>query len=131
MTLVVDASALIAAFVDSQREGEWADSLIASDELAGPELALAEATNILRRMELSGDLSRDKAAAGRFDLMRLAIVLHPFSPFADRVWDLRHNLTAYDAWYVALAESLDCPLVTLDLRLSRASGPTCEMLTPP
>ena len=69
MTLVVDASALIAAFVDSQPEGEWADSLIASDELAGPELALAEATNILRRMELSGDLSRDKAAAGRLDLM--------------------------------------------------------------
>ncbi len=131
MTLVVDASALIAAFVDSQREGEWADSLIASDELAGPEVALAEATNILRRMELSGDLSRDKAAASRFDLMRLAIVLHPFSPFADRVWELRHNLTAYDAWYVALAESLDCPLVTLDLRLSRASGPTCKMLTPP
>ena len=44
---------------------------------------------------------------------------------------LRENVTSYDAWYVALAEALDCPLVTLDRRLSRASGPTCEFITPP
>ena len=52
-------------------------------------------------------------------------------PHAERVWALRHNLTAYDAWYVAVAEALDCPLATLDRRLSRASGPACEVLTPP
>ena len=53
------------------------------------------------------------------------------APFADRVWALRNNLTSYDAWYVALAEVLDCPLVTIDRKLSRASGPRCEILVPP
>ena len=49
----------------------------------------------------------------------------------ERVWALRDNLTGYDAWYVALAEALDCPIVTLDRRLSRANGPTCDIITPP
>ena len=57
--------------------------------------------------------------------------LFPFAPFAERVWALRENLTSYDAWYVALAEALDCPLVTLDRRLSRANGPICEIIAPP
>ena len=57
--------------------------------------------------------------------------LFPFAPFAERVWALRENLTSYDAWYVALAEALDCPLVTLDRKLSRASGPICEIIAPP
>ena len=56
--------------------------------------------------------------------------LYPFAPFAERVWSLRDNLTAYDAWYVALAEALDCPLATLDRKLGRASGPTCEFIIP-
>lgn len=131
MTLVVDASALVAATTESLPGGQWAESQLAAGDLVGPEFALAEATNILRRLELAGETSRDGAAFGFRQLMRLEIELHSFAPFADRVWELRHNLTAYDAWYVALAESLDCPLVTLDLRLSRAPGPTCEMLTPP
>lgn len=63
--------------------------------------------------------------------MRTEIELHPFAPFAARVWELRHNLTAYDAWYVAVAESLGCPLVTLDGRLTRAPGPTCAVLASP
>ena len=57
--------------------------------------------------------------------------LFPFAPFAERIWALRGNLTGYDAWYVALAEALDCPMVTLDRRLSRANGPTCDIITPP
>ncbi len=59
------------------------------------------------------------------------MALLPFAPFEERIWELRHNLTAYDAWYVAVAEALDCPLVTLDIRLSRAPGPTCAFITPP
>lgn len=107
------------------------EATLAADDLAVPEFALAESTNIFRRLELSGGISRARADRGRRNLLRLPLQLHRFAPFADRVWELRHNLTAYDAWYVALAESLDCPLVTLDFRLSRASGPTCEVLTPP
>ena len=131
MTLVVDASALVAALAESRTEGRWAESTIAGEDLAVPEFALAEATNILRRLEIQGEISPGQAEGARRDLLRRDLQQFGFRPFADRIWELRHNLTAYDAWYAALAESLDCPLVTLDLRLSRAPGPACEMLTPP
>ena len=131
MTVVADASVLVAVLVDSGREGKWAESAVAEGSLAGPELALAEASNILRRLEQAGKISRLEANSAHRDLLRLDLELFPFAPFADRVWALRNNLTSYDAWYVALAEVLDCPLVTIDRKLSRASGPRCEILVPP
>ena len=130
MTTVVDASVLVAALIDSRHEGKWAESLVAEGRLAGPELVLAEASNILRRLERAEQITRIEAATAYGDLLRLDIELFPFTPFAERVWALRGNLTSYDAWYVALAEALDCPLVTLDRRLSRASGPICEIIAP-
>jgi predicted nucleic acid-binding protein len=54
----------------------------------------------------------------------------PYPPFADRVWELRASVSAYDAWYVAVAEELACPLATLDARLSRAAGPRCAFELP-
>ena len=131
MTTVVDASVLVAALVDSGREGKWAESVIGGGSLVGPELVLAEASNILRRLEGAGKISRLEATSAHRDLLRLDLELFPFAPFAERVWELRENLTSYDAWYVALAETLNCPLVTLDRKLSRASGPTCDIVTPP
>ena len=131
MTVVVDASVLIAALVDSGPEGAWAEWFMVEDTAAAPELALAEASNVLRRMEQVGRISSLEANGAQEDLLRLNIELHPFAPFADRVWSLRHNLTCYDAWYVAVAEALACPLLTLDHRLSRALGPTCEIVAPP
>ena len=130
MTAVIDASVLVAALVDSGDEGRWAEYAIAGDVLASPELALVEATNILRRLELAGEISRFEAASAQADLLRLDLVLFPFAPFAERVWALRSNLTSYDAWYVALAEALNCPLLTLDRKLSGASGPVCDVITP-
>ena len=130
MTTVVDASVLVAALVDSGPEGRWAESVIAQDFLASPELALAEASNILRRLERAGRISRPEASSAHGDLLRLDLDLFPFAPFAERVWTLRYNLTSYDAWYVAVAEALDCPLATLDRRLGRASGPACEVISP-
>lgn len=62
--------------------------------------------------------------------MQLDMELLGFNPFAGRIWELRHNITSYDAWYVAAAEALDLPLATLDERLSKASGPNCQFLTP-
>ena len=106
------------------------EDAFADEDLVCPELALAEAGNILRRMELAGQLSHVEAAAAYDELFDIDIVLYPFTPFAERIWELRNNLTIYDAWYVALAEALDCSLVTLDRRLSRASGPTCAILSP-
>jgi predicted nucleic acid-binding protein len=128
LTVVVDASVLVA---DSGAEGAWAESMVAEGPLASPELALVEASNILRRLEQAGQLSSLEAASAHGDLLQFDMELFPFAPFADRVWALRHNLTCYDAWYVALAEALNCPLLTLDRRLSRANGPTCNIVTPP
>lgn len=131
MTIVVDASVLVAALVDSGREGVWAESVMAQGSLAGPELVLAEVSNILRRLEGIGEISRLEANSAQRDLLRIDLDLFPFAPFDDRVWALRNNLTSYDAWYVALAETLGCPLATLDRRLNRATDPAYEILTPP
>ena len=130
MIAVVDASVLVAALVDSGREGEWAESALSEGELAAPELVQVEACNILRRLRLAGELSRLEANGAQGDLLSLEMELFPFLPFAGRVWALRDNLTCYDAWYVAVAEALHCPLLTLDRRLCRASGPRCEFVVP-
>ncbi len=104
---------------------------IAEDGLAGPDLVLVETTNILRREARSGQIPRAEAAIAFQSLLRLKLELFPFRPFAVRVWELGENLTSYDAWYVALAEALDCPLLTLDRKIGRAPGPTCQIITPP
>lgn len=131
MKAVVDASVLTTALVDTRNEGPWAEEMIAEGPLAAPELALVEATNILRRLEQSGRISQLEATASHRDLLRLDLDLYPFAPFASRVWALRANLTCYDAWYVALAEALNFPLVTLDRRISRSPGLQCDVILPP
>jgi predicted nucleic acid-binding protein len=128
--VVVDASVLVAATTDSGPEGFWAEGILAQGEVVAPHLVLVEATNILRRLERSREVSALEAAAARRDLILLVIDLFPFEPFADRVWELRRNVTSYDAWYVAIAEAFDLPLATLDRRLARATGPSCRFLVP-
>ena len=131
MTTVIDASVLVAVLVDSGPEGTWSASRMSEGSLCGPAMILAEAGNALRRMELAGRLSRLSATTAHERLLQLDLELFPYAPYARRVWDLRGNLTSYDAWYVALAEALDCPLLTLDQRLSRAVGPVCDVIVPP
>ena len=135
MTVVVDGSVLAAAVAHLGPDGSWSEAAIAearhSYSMAGPQIVLAEASNVLRRLELSERLSSLEANLAQRDLLTLKIDLFPFDPVAERAWQLRHNLTIYDGWYVALAEALSCPLVTLDRRLARAPGPTCEIITPP
>ena len=106
MTIVIDASVIVAALVDTGRDGIWAESLIASEILVAPELVMVEATNVLRRLELTTELTPVESGLAQKDLMHLDIQLFPFHPFAERVWSLRKNITSYDAWYVALAEAL-------------------------
>lgn len=130
MTLVVDAALVVAALADDGPDGQWAEQELTSDRLVAPHLMPAETANILRRAERSGDISTDTAAQAHADLLLLRVDLFPYEPFASRVWSLRGNVTAYDAWYVALAETLDSPLATLDTRLSRAPGPGCRFRTP-
>ena len=91
----------------------------------------AEVANILRRSALAGDVSADVASLAHGDLGLLRLELFPYSLCASRVWELQSNVTAYDAWYVALAETLDAPLATLDARLSRVTDVRCELVLPP
>jgi len=130
MTLVVDSGVVVAALVDSGPVGTWADQLIASDDLAAPHLMLAEAANVLRRAAIAGEISADAATLAHADLLSMRIGLFAYEPFAARVWDLRENVTAYDGWYVALAESLGAKLATLDVRLTKAPGPRCAFAIP-
>jgi len=130
MSSVVDASVLVAATTDAGRDGTWAERILAGEGLVAPHLVLVEATNILRRLEASRRLSRLEATAAQHDVLALDIVLLPFAPFAERIWQLRGSIASYDAWYVAIAEASGLPLATLDLRLSRATGPSCRFLMP-
>jgi len=104
--------------------------VLAGGSLNAPELIFVEATNILRRMELSRQITSAEANTAQDDLMLLHLESFPFEPFAERVWELRHSVTSYDGWYVALAEGLGLPLATLDGRLGRARGPRCRFLMP-
>jgi predicted nucleic acid-binding protein len=130
LSVVVDSSVLVAVLVDTGPNGMWAEQIVSRGSLQAPELARVEATNILRRLELAKQLSGAEANAAQDDLMQLDLELYSFDPFADRIWELRYTVTSYDAWYVAVAEALRLPLATLDARLSRAKGVSCEFLTP-
>ena len=130
MTLVVDASLVVAHLVERSETGAWAERLLLSDALAAPHLLSAEVANYLRRAANAGLLDDTTASQAFADFLAMRIELFPFQSFAHRVWQLRHNVTPYDAWYVALAEALDAPLATLDRRLSVAAGPQCQFVTP-
>jgi predicted nucleic acid-binding protein len=130
VSTAIDASVLVGAVTDAGAEGRWAEAIIAGSSLVAPALLLVEATNILRRLELAKKLTRSEASFAYADMLRLDVELFPFEPFADRIWELRAGVTSYDAWYVAVAESLQLPLATLDRKLSRASGPRCAFMLP-
>lgn len=131
MTLVIDASAVVAALTDSGEDGLWAESMLTIDSLAAPHHMPVEAANILRRLALAGDISADAASLAHNDLLDLNVELFPYEPVASRIWTLRENVTCYDAWYVAIAETLDATLVTLDRRLASAPGTRCRFQMPP
>lgn len=131
MTLVVDASLVVAGLVDSGPVGAWAADQLESDDLAAPHLMPVEVANILRRASLAGEISSDTASLAHADLVSLRVAYFPYEPFAARVWELRQNVTSYDAWYVAVAESFNASVATIDRKLSVAPGPRCEFVTPP
>lgn len=131
MTLVIDASLVVSALIDAGDTGRWAESQLASETLSAPHLMPVDATNILRRAAVRGEITSDVASMAYADLLALRVELFPYAPFASRVWALRDNVTSYDAWYVALAEFLGSSVATLDHRLARAVGPQCGFQTPP
>jgi predicted nucleic acid-binding protein len=131
VTLVIDASLVVAALVDAGDTGRWAESLLASGPLSAPHLMPVEVTNILRRAASRGEITQDVASMAHADLLDLRVELFPYALFAARVWELRDNVTSYDAWYIALAESLGSSVATLDRRMAHAPGPRCSFEVPP
>ena len=131
MSLVVDASCVVAALVDGEENGIWAREILQADDLVAPELMLVEVGSVLRKLQLSKRLSQFEAAGAHRDLLRMKIRHFPYAPLATLVWQLRENITTFDASYVALAASLETDLATLDIKLSRAAKSLCRCLTPP
>lgn len=130
MSVIVDSSVIVAALIDTGPDGVWAEEIIDDQVLYAPELVGVEATNVLRRLERAKQITTAEANGAQEDLTQLEIEQFPFEPFSARVWELRHTVTSYDAWYVAVAEELGYPLATLDRRLARTVGPKCKFLTP-
>jgi predicted nucleic acid-binding protein len=128
--VVCDASAVVAVLLDSGSDGQWATAQLAEADLFAPTLLPYECTNVIRRAEFSRAIGADQAAQAHADLLDLAVELWPHDVLATRVWELRANLSGYDAAYVALAEILAAPLVTLDQRILRAPGITCSVSAP-
>lgn len=131
MTTVVDSSVVVAALTQKGRTGRWSGAVVAEGALAAPHLMPVEVAEVLRRSSRANLISADAASLAHRDLTELMVKLHPYDAHAGRVWQLRANVTAYDAWYIALAEELEAPLATLDGRLMRAPGTRCEFLVPP
>jgi predicted nucleic acid-binding protein len=126
--IVLDASVIANIVGDDGTAGDRARRvLLGMKNAAVPDLADVETTSVLRRRWRAGDLSERRFSAAVDDLVVLPLTRYPTRPLLRRAFELRHNVTAYDACYVALAESLDCTLYTADARLAKASGPTCPI----
>lgn len=121
--IVLDASVLSNALGDDGADGGVARArLTRGDDLAAPDLVDVETVAVLRKRWLAGDLSKNRFSTAIDDLEDLDMVRYPALPLMRRAFELRDNVTAYDAVYVALAERLDCLLVTADQRLAAAPG---------
>ena len=119
--LAVDTSAVIAALFSRSPE-RLRDRLADARELVAPHLIDVEFLHVTRRLVLNGALTEDRAHDTRREFTDLSITRYSHEPLADAIWELRDNLSAYDAAFVALASALDVPLITCDARLARAAG---------
>ena len=126
--IVVDASAILEVLLQTPAGGRIGKRLFAAPEaLHAPHLLDLEVAQGLRRYSLTGDLSPERGLQALEYLADFPIRRHPHGPFLPRIWELRHNVTAYDAAYLALAEALNAPLLTRDKSLASASGHTAKV----
>ena len=125
--IVVDASAALSALLNAGP----ARSALASERLHAPHLVDSEIVHALRRRVMARQLLAEAAWTALDSWRRLGMTRYAVFSLLDRVWELRENVSAYDASYVALAELLDCPLLTADDRLSRAPGVRCAITVVP
>jgi len=121
--IVLDASAVLELLLGAEHAAAVQQRIGAADEtLHAPHLLDIEVTQVVRRYCLFEGLSAERGSEALQDLAALDVQRYPHEPLLERVWELRENLTAYDAAYVALAEALGAVLLTCDARLLRASG---------
>jgi predicted nucleic acid-binding protein len=125
--IVVDASAAVSALLNAGP----ARDLLAVEQLHAPHLVDAEVASVFRRRVARGLMRASDGWVALDTFARLGISRHPIHPLLDRIWALRDNLSAYDASYVALAEALDCPLLTADARVGGAPGLRCAVTLVP
>ncbi len=125
--IVVDASVLVTAFADDGPDGDQARQRLQGERLAAPHLIDLEVTSAWRRLTIAGHLDERRANLALKDLRALRVERVGHLPLLARCWELRTDLTVYDATYVALAELLAVTLLTADGRLSDAPGPRCPI----
>lgn len=125
--IVADASVLVVALADDGPDGDQARARLHGELLAMPELADLEVASVLRRQMKAGLLDARRARLAVEDLAALPARRAPHRPLLPRCWELRDNLTIYDAAYVALAEAMSITLLSGDQRLARAPGPQCPI----
>ena len=125
--IVVDASVVVVALTNDVDEGHRIRRRLVDHVLVAPELLDLEVGSAIRRFEASGHLTPQRATQAFDDLCDLAVDRVPHAPLLARCWELRHNVTMYDAAYVAVAERLGVTLVTADARLANAPGKRCDI----
>lgn len=131
--IVIDASVLAVALLDDSQDGDTVRNRLLGEELAAPSLIDLEVASVWRGLARAGRLDPRRVGLALNDLNDLPIQRADHTPLLTRCWELRDNLTIYDAAYVALAEALQVPLLTGDRRLARSTGPRCaiEVITTP
>lgn len=126
--IVLDASVLANFVGDDGPDGVQARSAVVdSGEGAIPDLADVETVAVLRKRWIGKTITARRFSAAIEDLSDAPFLRYPARPLLRRAYELRSNVTAYDAMYVALAEVLDCELLTADARLARATGLRCPV----
>lgn len=125
--IVVDASIIVTALADDGDDGDRARSRLRTERIIAPHLIDLEVTSAWRRLAAAGDLDERRAQLAFEDLRALRMERVPHGSLLSRCWELRDNLTVYDAAYVALAEALRLTLLTADARLAAASGTRCDI----
>ena len=125
--IVADASVLATALGDDGADGDRARGRLRGERLSAPELVDLEVASVLRRQVRGGRVDDRRAILALADLAALPLRRAPHRPLLARCWELRDNLSIYDAAYVALAEALEVILLTADQRLARATGPRCRI----
>ncbi len=125
--LVIDASVLAVALIDDGRDGDQVRDRLLGESLAAPSLVDLEVVAVWRALARGGQLDARRAHLALADLQAIPIQRVDHTALLERCWELRDNLSVYDAAYVALAEALQVTLLTGDQRLARAPGLDCSI----